>query len=71
MKVYINHIEIQTFNGARLSDALLRYSKDSYKQLMAKQIWLEDEHGNAMESDGRLWDGIQLFIKTKQNDQNI
>jgi hypothetical protein len=66
MEVFINHTSVKTFNGARLSDAVLKYSKESHKLLMTNEIWLEDERGNSMDADGRLWEGIKLFIKHKQ-----
>lgn len=65
MEIFINHIKVKTFKGARLGDALISFSKDSYKLLMEKEIWLEDERGNRMDADGRLWDGIELYIKHK------
>ncbi len=65
MEVFINHTAVSIFKGARLSDAVLKYSKESHQLLMNNQIWLEDERGNPMDADGRLWDGIQLFIKHK------
>ena len=66
MIVYINHTRLEIFKGARLCDAIARYSKESYKLLMKEQIWLEDKRGNRMDADGRLWEGIELFIKHKQ-----
>jgi len=65
MEIFINHTKVKIFNGARLCDAVARYSKDSYKLLLKEQIWLEDERGNRMDADGRLWEGIELFIKHK------
>ncbi|MCZ4694907.1 hypothetical protein DWB61_07890 [Ancylomarina euxinus] len=65
MEIFINHNKVSTFKGARLCDALMSYSKETYKLLIEKEIWLEDERGNPMDADGRLWDGIQLFIKLK------
>jgi hypothetical protein len=63
MEVFINQTSVNIFKGARLSDAVLKYSKESHKLLMTNMIWLEDERGNSMDADGRLWDGIKLFIK--------
>ncbi len=65
MEVFINQTSVNIFKGACLSDAVLRYSKETYKLLMNNQVWLEDERGNSMDADGRLWEGIQLFIKHK------
>lgn len=65
MEIFIDHIKIRTFKGARLYDALMTYSEEAYKLLMKEEIWLEDERGNLMDADGRLWDGIELFIKHK------
>ncbi|MGZ2371604.1 hypothetical protein ACXR6G_17625 [Ancylomarina sp. YFZ004] len=65
MEVFINHTAVSIFKGARLSDAVLKYSKESHKLLMNHQIRLEDERGNSMDADGCLWDGIELFIKNK------
>lgn len=63
MEVFINQTSINIFKGARLSDVVLKYSKESHTLLMTNMIWLEDERGNSMDADGRLWDGIKLFIK--------
>ena len=65
MEVFINQTSVKIFKGARLRDVILKYSKHSYKQLMNKQIEIEDERGNLMEEDGRVWNGIKLFIKQK------
>jgi len=56
---------MEVFNGACLCDAVAHYSKESYKLLMKEEIWLEDKRGNGMDTDGRLWEGIELFIKHK------
>lgn len=63
MTVFINNTEIFIFNGARLQDALLAYSKTDYHLLLEGKIRIEDERGNGMDLDGSLWDGIRLFIK--------
>jgi len=68
MKVFINQTSVQIFKGARLKHAILKYSKDAYKQLINKQIEFKDEKGNLMDEDGQVWEGIKLFTKTKQND---
>lgn len=65
MEVFINQTSVSIFKGARLADAVLKYSKESHRLLINHQIWLEDERGNSMDADGRLWDDIQLFIKHK------
>ncbi len=65
MEIFIDHIKIETFEGARLGDALTRYSKETYRLLMNDEIWLEDENANSMDVDGRIWNGMQLFIKHK------
>jgi len=65
MDIFIDHIKVKTYNGARLGDALMTHSKEAYKLLMREEIWLEDERGNPMDIDGRLWEGIELFIKHK------
>lgn len=65
MEIFIDSVKVKTFKGARLCDALASYSKEAYSLLMKEEIWLEDERGNPMDADGRLWDGIELFIKHK------
>lgn len=64
MKVYINSKELQIFEGARLQDAVLLYSKDEYQRLLREEIELLDRRGNGMDIDGQLWDGASLLIKT-------
>jgi hypothetical protein len=64
LKVYINSKELQIFEGARLQDAVLLYSKDEYQRLLREEIELLDCRGNGMDIDGQLWDGASLLIKT-------
>jgi hypothetical protein len=65
MIVFINDRKLEVFEGAHLQDAVLAYSKSAYQLLLKGEICLKDERGNGMDSDGRLWEGIQLYIIKK------
>jgi hypothetical protein len=65
MIVFIDDRKIEVFEGAHLQDAVLTYSKSAYQLLLKGEICLKDERGNGMDPDGRLWDGIKLYIIKK------
>lgn len=62
MKVYINGTLIEIFNGARVMDALLKYSKDDYYAVMRGDKQVLDEQENHTLPDGELTGGQRLSV---------
>lgn len=62
MKVYINDTEIEIFNGARVMDALLKYSKEDLYAVMRGDKQVTDEQQNQTLPDGELTGGQRLYV---------
>jgi hypothetical protein len=65
MKVKVNNREIETFSGALVGDALLKYSKEEYKFIRNGEKIVVDKHDNKRLLSGELSAGDALFIKNK------
>lgn len=66
MIVLINHREIPVFAGATIQDALLAYSRRSYKLVMNGYLVVKDRFGNRIELDGALREGQQIYLTKKK-----
>lgn len=62
MKLYINETLIEIFNGARVMDALLKYSKDDRRAVMRGEKQVTDDCANLILPDGELTDGQHIYI---------
>ena len=65
MKVYIDTHEVIIFEGATVADAVLSYSKVSYKKVIGGKLLVIDCFGNPTEADGLLTDGQVLKLRRK------
>jgi len=63
MLIRINGKEIEIFSGARVMDALRRYSRAEWKQVQANKKKVYDVHGHEVALDGELGGGEELFIR--------
>jgi hypothetical protein len=63
MKVYINKHEVAIFQGARVIDAILSYSRRSYHQVKNGTLRVVDCFGNRTEPDGPVRDGQEFSLK--------
>ena len=63
MKVYINDKIVTIFKGATVSDAVLTYSKHSYKLLQGGYLSIFDRFGNLTEPDGSVVEGQHFQLK--------
>jgi len=63
MIVCINDKEITIFKGARLADAVLSYSKHSYKMVKSGYLAIFDRFGFLTEADGPALEGQHFFLK--------
>lgn len=63
MKVFINKKEIEIFKGANVGNAVLAYSKRSYKLLCSGYLSVFDKYGNQTEADGPVQEGQKFWLK--------
>ena len=64
MKVSINDQEIEIFSGARLKDALMKYSVEEYHLVEAGAKVILDDMGNHYLLDGELSGGECFTLKS-------
>jgi len=63
MIVHVENQEIDIFSGALVKDALLKYSKTEYHEVLNGTKQTVDKWGNRVETDGELSENQKLFIK--------
>lgn len=63
MKIQINDLIIETFEGARLQDALRSYSESEFISVINRDKQVVDGEGNPVELDGELSEGDSFYIK--------
>jgi sulfur carrier protein ThiS len=61
MVVQMNDKEIELFSGARVRDALLKYSKDAYRSTRSGDTVVVDKNRNPVGMDGELSNGQRLY----------
>ncbi len=63
MKVYINDTEIEVFQGAKLENALRRYSKKVYREVVSGKKVVIDQYGNQQLLQGSLRSESAFWIE--------
>ena len=63
MNVWVNDKKIEIFSGARVRDALRKYSMKEYRAVDEDRKQVTDKRCNRIEPDGELSGGQQLYIK--------
>lgn len=71
MKITVNNILLELHNGARVSDAILKYYSQSGKKSPGKFLSVEDRYGNEVAGDGELSDGDTLFFRKKKKGRSL
>lgn len=63
MKVFVNEVEIEIFNGARVIDAVNKFINlfELYEK-MKKPIIVRDKWRNIIELDGSLREGSKIYL---------
>lgn len=63
MKVFVNEVEIEIFNGARVIDAVNKFINlfELYEK-MKKPIVVRDKWHNIIGLDGSLRDGSKIYL---------
>ncbi len=62
MKILINDQMIEIFEGARLQDAVRKYSETELKLIEKEDRKIVDREGNPLALDGELSDGEYFYI---------
>lgn len=62
MKILINDQMIEMFEGARLQDAVRKYSETELKLIEKEDKKIVDREGNPLALDGELSDGECFYI---------
>lgn len=65
MIVFVNSRKIEIFSGARIRDALLCYSKNSFKKISSGHLVVQDRFGYETALDGPLIENQKIYIKIK------
>jgi sulfur carrier protein ThiS len=62
MKVYVNDNPVEIFEGARVCDALNKYSGEQSGVFNPGLIRISDYHGNIVFLDGSMSENDRIFI---------
>jgi 5'-nucleotidase len=65
MKITVNNILLEVYNGARVKDAIIKFY--SYRGLKIPRRFpvVEERYGNEVAADGEITDGNTLYIRTR------
>mgnify|MGYP001074965009 CR=1 FL=1 len=66
MKVIINGQPLRLFEGARVRDAVRKFSEIYSQEMPRRPYTITDPHGNLIMPDGRLSEDEHLYIKPKK-----
>ena len=62
MNIRINDEELEIFSGARVKDALAKFSNNEYLAVIQGEKQVKDKRNNTIDPDGELADGQQLYV---------
>lgn len=68
MKVFINNQEVELFSGARVKDALMKYSLKEYYLVMEGEKVIVDDMGNRYSLDGEISGGECFTLETGKDE---
>ncbi|HKL38649.1 MAG TPA: hypothetical protein VJ876_07105 [Bacteroidales bacterium] len=66
MKVIINGQSLRLFKGARVKDAVKKFSELYREEMPHNPYTITDLYGNVIRPDGRLSENEHLYIKPKK-----
>jgi sulfur carrier protein ThiS len=64
MQIKVNDKAVEIFAGARVEDALRKYSKAACRQVQKNRKAVFDRHGHEVALDGELNGGEELFVRS-------
>ena len=62
MKIRVNDKVVEIFNGARVGDVLLKFSKYEYREVSGGRKKVMDKYRNPVDLQGELSDAQQLYL---------
>jgi len=62
MQIKVNGQPVEIFAGARVEDALRKFSRDEWRQVKSGRKSVRDGHGHVVGLDGELSGGEELVI---------
>jgi hypothetical protein len=62
MNIRIDDQELEIFSGARVRDAILKYSAQEYRAVREGKKKVKDKHNNTVALDGELTHNQSLYI---------
>lgn len=65
MKIKVNNVPINIFNGAKVKDAIVKYYALKDKKMSISGIIIRDFYGNIVGEEGSLLEGMCLTIEKK------
>lgn len=63
MEVWVNDQKIEIFTGARVKNALLKYSKHEYQAVLSGEKIMVDKNINPLDLEGELTESSRIYIK--------
>jgi len=63
----VNNHPVQIFRGALAGDAILAYSRHSFRRLLKGSLGIFDRFGNKTSPDGALKEGSSIYLKKIKN----
>ncbi len=63
MQIKVNEKSIEIFSGARVRDALRKYSRAEWKRVQKNEKMVCDRHGHEVGLDGELNGGEEFVLK--------
>jgi len=63
MNIYVNRQRLRLFRGARVCDAILRYSEQEYRNILSRRKVIRDEQGLTLDLQDVVSDGDCLEIR--------
>jgi hypothetical protein len=70
MQIRIDGKTVEIFAGARIMDAVRRYSRTAWKQVRANEKKVFDAYGHEVALDGELGGGEELFIRASPPEES-
>jgi hypothetical protein len=62
MRIRVNETELEIFSGARVTDALRKYSKEQYRAVARGEKHVTDQWNHPLDLEGELSEDQQLYV---------
>ena len=63
MIVFLNDRQLEMFEGARVKDAVLKYSKEKYHSTRSGKTIVADKYNNPVDPEGELSHDQRLYLQ--------